>query len=96
MILYSRIKDHETVCELWGASTKHPDSINYYSDFKKSDCADDSHPLNIFAWLLQIASNMWFLPNTIKVMEEARHMIRDYFLYSDGDLKAYEIFAMGD
>ena len=32
--LYSRISDHETVLELWGASTKHPDSVFYFSDFK--------------------------------------------------------------
>ena len=35
--LYSRVKDHETVLELWGASTKHPDSVFYFSDFKLSE-----------------------------------------------------------
>ena len=25
--LYSRIEDRETILELWGGSTKHPDSI---------------------------------------------------------------------
>ena len=30
--LYSRISDHETVLELWEASTKHPDSIFFFSD----------------------------------------------------------------
>lgn len=33
--LYSRLSDHETVLELWEASTKHPDSIFYFSEFNK-------------------------------------------------------------
>ena len=40
--LYSRISDHETILELWGASTKHPDSVFYFSDFKISAWFDRS------------------------------------------------------
>ena len=38
--LYSRLEDGETVLELWGGSTKHPDSIFYFSDFNKKDWID--------------------------------------------------------
>ena len=31
--LYSKLSDHETVLELWGGSTKHPDSKFFFSDF---------------------------------------------------------------
>jgi len=39
--LYSRLSDHETVLECWGASTKHPDSWFFFSDFEKSDWVDE-------------------------------------------------------
>ena len=35
--LYSRLSDHETVLECWGASTKHPDSVFLFSNFKTCD-----------------------------------------------------------
>lgn len=56
--LYSRLSDKETVLECWGASTKHPDSIFYYSDFEKSawvPAVDQVAP-----WLLECASKMSF------------------------------------
>ena len=39
--LYSRLCDHETVFEIWGGSTKHPDVTFYFSHFKKSSYADE-------------------------------------------------------
>lgn len=47
---------HKYVCELWGASTKHPDSIFYFDDFKKSDGFEDD--LQVFQWLLECASKL--------------------------------------
>ena len=44
------------MCELWGASTKHPDSVFHFKDFKKSEYVEDNY--NIFQWLLEIASKM--------------------------------------
>ena len=46
------------VCELWGASTKHPDSVFYYSDFKKNMIICDQ--CQVFQWLLEIASRLNF------------------------------------
>ena len=55
-ILYSRISDHETILELWGASTKHPDSIFRFSDFKTCDYL---HPFcQYFQWILECASKL--------------------------------------
>lgn len=56
--LYSRISDHETILELWGASTKHPDSIFYFSDFKKVEYFEPD--TQIFQWLLECASKLVF------------------------------------
>ena len=56
--LYSRISDHETVLELWGASTKHPDSIFYFSDFEK--CPFINEQAQVFQWMLECASKLNF------------------------------------
>ena len=56
--LYSRLSDHETVLELWGGSTKHPDSVFWFSDFK---CSDWFEPIDqIVPWLLECASKLNF------------------------------------
>lgn len=54
--LYSRISDHETVLELWGASTKHPDSIFYFSKFALCDWFPAYRQL--FQWILECASKL--------------------------------------
>ena len=56
--LYSRVSDHETVLELWGASTKHPDSVFYFSDFKL--CAWFDPQEQIIPWVFECASKMNF------------------------------------
>ena len=49
--------EKDLVCELWGASTKHPDSRFYFSEWKyKNDFLDDE--VQVFQWLLWIASNL--------------------------------------
>ena len=54
--LYSRISDHETVLEIWGASTKHPDSIFYFSSFQLCDWFEPE--VQIAPWLFECASKM--------------------------------------
>ena len=56
--LYSRISDHETVLELWGSSTKHPDSAFYFSDFVLSEWFEPED--QIVPWLFECASKMNF------------------------------------
>lgn len=56
--LYSRIDTHDTYLELWGASTKHPDSMFRFSDFKLCDWFPPYRQL--FQWILECASKMSF------------------------------------
>ncbi len=54
--LYSRISDHETIIELWGGSTKHPDCIFRFSDFKPSDWFEPEDQIE--QWLFECASKL--------------------------------------
>ena len=54
--LYSRVADHETVLELWEASTKHPDSVFYFSKFEKSPYINEG--IQVFQWMLECASKL--------------------------------------
>ena len=57
-VLYSDIKTHETYLELWGGSTKHPDSVFYFSDFHLSEFFEPED--QIVPWLFECASKMNF------------------------------------
>lgn len=52
--LYSRLSDHETILELWGGSTKHPDVIYYFSNFKLSEWYEPED--QTLPWILECAS----------------------------------------
>ena len=56
--LYSRLSDHETVLECWGASTKHPDCVFLFSKFILSEWFEPED--QTFPWLLECASKMNF------------------------------------
>lgn len=47
------------VCELWGGSTKHPDSVFHFEDFEKSLWVDNDD-YQVFQWLLECASKLNF------------------------------------
>lgn len=57
-VLYSRVSDHETILELWGASTKHPDSIFKLSNFTLAEYIPVYRQL--FQWILFCASALTF------------------------------------
>lgn len=48
--------ENDYVCELWGASTKHPDSIFHFKDFEKTPFVDEK--FQIYQWLLECASKL--------------------------------------
>ena len=48
----------DLTCELWGASTKHPDSKFFFSDFQKVPWIDEKY--QVFQWLLECASKLTF------------------------------------
>ena len=64
-MLYSDISSKETVLELWGASTKHPDTVFHYSDFNKSLWADAQ--AQIIPWVLECASKLSFPYHSIEL-----------------------------
>ena len=70
--LYSRISDHDTVLELWGGSTKHPDSMFFFSDFNK--CEYFEPHTQIFQWLLECASKLMWPPHARDLAEWAIEM----------------------
>lgn len=66
---YSDIETKETKLELWGASTKHPDSVFVYNREKESpkgwlNCVelDKLDAILIYGWLLNCAGSLtwWF------------------------------------
>ena len=63
----------ETTLELWGASTKHPDSEFYFSEFKKNPHLDDKH--QIFQWLLECASHLTW---PFHAKELAEYALKNY------------------
>ena len=54
--LYSRLSDHETILELWGGSTKHPDCMFFFSDFKLSEWYEPED--QTIPWIFECASKM--------------------------------------
>ena len=82
MILYSRLADRKTYVEFWGASTKHPDSINcYQSDIENGKFTPNTYQDeggNILQWLMYVASiKMWFT-HARDLIEEIIEIDNDY------------------
>lgn len=62
--------DNDYVCECWSASTKHPDTIHYYSEWAgKIDMLEPED--QIFQWLLYLASNKLFPFHAKEMVEYA-------------------------
>lgn len=59
----------DLICELWGASTKHPDSKFYFSDFQKVPWIDEKY--QVFQWLLECASKLTFPFHAKELVEYA-------------------------
>ena len=56
---YKRENDNDYVLELWGASTKHPDSMFFFSEWQdKVDYFEDEE--QVYQWLLYCASRLTF------------------------------------
>ena len=74
--LYCNIDTKDTILESWGASTKHPDSIYYYSDYDNKSELDDSFEFNGVQWLAYIASNCLWSFHSISLMKWVLEIIR--------------------
>ena len=51
-------ENNDYVCELWNASTKHPDSCFNMKNFKKVEFIEDKY--QVYQWLLECASKLTF------------------------------------
>lgn len=56
IVVYQSETDGDYILELWGASTKHPDSIFRFSEFEKQKYMPEEY--QIFQWLLECASKL--------------------------------------
>lgn len=90
--LYSRVSDKETILELWGASTKHPDSVYHYSDFAKSDLLPEWHPMQIFQWILECASKLSFPPHAISLASWDCEILKNWMCAKNGNDKAWKLY----
>lgn len=86
-------RDNDWVCELWEASTKHPDSMFWFSNFKKAEFIDDS--CQIYQWLLECASKLTFPFYAKELAEYAQKYYiwdKQYYMvhiwYEDGDAES--------
>lgn len=66
------------VLELWGASTKHPDSVFYFNDFKKVDFVEEEY--QIFQWLLECASKLNF---PFHAKQLAEYALKNWYLLEE-------------
>lgn len=66
------------VCELWGASTKHPDSKFFMKDFKTVDFIKEEH--QVFQWLLECASKLTF---PFYAKELAEYALKNWVTWED-------------
>ena len=68
--------EKDITLELWGASTKHPDSKFYFSDFQKSPFVEEKH--QDFQWLLECASKLTF---PMHAKELAEFALKNYITW---------------
>ena len=75
--VYTRLSDHETILEVWGGSTKHPDCVFYFSDFqipecwRGEDCIGQTSPIFLYQWMIECASKMMWWWNTKEITDFA-------------------------
>ena len=72
--LYSDIETKDTILELWGASTKHPDSRFRFSDFQKTGFFDPR--TEVFQWLLECASKLTWACHAYDLADFAMYYYR--------------------
>lgn len=81
VVVYKDDKN-DYVCELWGASTRHPDAVyhmNADGKYLKGDLFDDDK-YEVFQWLLFIAANMTFRFYAYSIVQYA---LREWYEIED-------------
>ena len=83
--LYSVLNTKDTIFECWGSSTKHPDAIFHFSNFKKSMWAEEDR--QIIPWLFQCASKMNFPYHSKQIAKFALSLDKYLILYYNKYIK---------
>lgn len=78
MIKIYKSDEHGYVLEVWGASTKHPDSIFFFDRFEKNPYLENRY--QVFQWLLECASKMTWPMSAYKIAELA---MQDWYSMHD-------------
>ena len=55
-VLYSNIESRDTILEIWGGSTKHPDCKFHFSNFHLSEWYEPE--MQTLPWVLECASKL--------------------------------------
>lgn len=65
--------ENDYVCELWEASTNHPDAVYHMNHDKKytKSVFNNDDKYEVFQWLLWIASNMKFRFHAYSIVQYA-------------------------
>ena len=93
MILYSRINDHKTYAEFWGASTKHPDSMHcLQNDIEKgyinlSFENDGINAADVLQWLMFIASKKQWIFHAMDIIDT---VTENYFYFQHSNVRVYD------
>ena len=67
--------DNDVVFEMWSSSTKHPDVIHRFSYWKNKSAYIDNE-LQIYQWLLYVASDVLFPSRAKGIVEFANEVYR--------------------
>ena len=67
VVLYSRLDTHHTILEVWGGSTKHPDSVFILDENGCKETDFENNPLfrregfrNMYQWLCSVQGSLLF------------------------------------
>ena len=74
-------REKDLTLELWGGSTKHPDSKFYFSEFKKSPYINEED--QVFQWLLECASKLTW---PFHAKELAEYALKNHYTWNQGNL----------
>ena len=81
MIKIYEDENYGWTCELWSGSTKHPDSVFYFSDFEISDFLP--REFQVYQWLLECASKLtwpFFAHELVQTAEKYYLWDKNYYM----------------
>lgn len=82
LIIYDTKKDDFSL-EFWAASTKHPDSIFYFSKYVEKFAEPFKHfdVVNFYGFVLDSISRLWFPTMELEQVERATNIVKEWREY---------------